>query len=321
MIGISGWCRVTAGGWEGALSGDGPAALRGVLPPALEGVRYFEPLPRLDRHAAIDVAFSGPPGLVAPSGPLEPAWRLAAVLGPDLRRREGARADVFLRPGEEPEGLLAGAEAALEGAGRLLGPLPYGRLLLVSGDPSRQGGCSLGPGLAAFHGAVPQDAEGWWPWIGAHEALHQYFGEAVREADRPGWVWLALGLYLERLCLPEAPRLHRRLVDAWLLASQAGLETCLARWPTRPSRQPELQYGHAVLHGKALALMLAGEALRGPESMRQVVLRAWSGFRGRDLGRAGLESIWGDGAAEFFRAWVDEDRLPADLPGFQGQGH
>lgn len=297
MTRIRGRCRVGEDAWVAPWG-------RGALPEPLAGVRYFAPLPDLGEHAALEVDFAGPAGLVAPQGPLEPAWRLAAALGPDLRRRDGGRVSVFERPGEDASGVLAGADRALAGAEALLGPLPYGRLLLVSGDPARQGGCPLGPGLAAFHGTPMEGVEGWWPWVGAHEALHQYFGEAVREADRPGWVWLALGLYLERLCLPEPPAVHARLLEAWQRASAARLETSLARWPARP--WPE--YGLAVLHGKALALMLAGEALRGRDAMREVVVRAWERFRGGSLGRAGLESVWGDGAAAFFRAWVDEDR-------------
>ncbi len=304
------------------------------LPSPIQGIRYLEPAIPLvkgnpDGVLDLSVRFSTPPGWIriGPQAPFAPARTLALALGRDLpclhadvAAGRPVRLKVVTRPGEEvrAERLLSAGREALGFLARTLGAFPYPEMSLVSGDPSRQGGTSLGPALAALHGRIPQEEapQDWWRWLVAHELAHQYFGEAIPEADKPGWVWLGLGLYVDWLFAQHAGlpcQAHRRLVHSWVEREGLDLPTRLGGGPGQEAPHPSASFRQAVLHGKAFAFFLALEARIGRPGLAALLRRLVRESPGRPLGRSRLEAL--TGASDLFEAWVDLEIPHRRLPG------
>jgi len=305
-----------------------------TLPPAIQGIRYLEPaiplvLGEPDGVMDLSMRFQAPPGwtLVGPQSPFAPATTLALALGQGLPRLHAdvaagrpVRLEVVVRPGEEERAprLLAAGREALGFLARTLGVFPYPQMSLVSGDPSRQGGTPLGPSLAALHGRLPpdEDPQDWWRWLVAHELAHQYFGQAIPEADKPGWVWLGLGLYADWLFTQHTGlhcQAHRRLVQSWVDREGLDLPTRLGGGPGREPPHPSVSFRQAVLHGKAFAFFLALEARIGRPDLAARMRRLVRESPGRPLGRSRLEELCG--APDLFEAWVDLEIPHRRLPG------
>jgi len=305
-----------------------------ALPPAIQGIRYLEPAMPLvlgnpDGVMDLSVRFLTLPGwtLIGPRSAFAPARTLALALGRDLPRLQAdvaagrpVRLEVVVRPGEEERAarLLSAGREALGFLARTLGAFPYPEMSLVSGDPSRQGGTSLGPALAALHGRIPpeEDAQDWWRWLVAHELTHQYFGEAIPEADTPGWVWLGLGLYVDWLFTQHAGlrcHAHRRLVHSWVEREGLNLPTRLGGGPEKEAPHPSVSFRQAVLHGKAFAFFLALEARLGRPALAALLRRMVRESPGRPLGRSRLEVL--TGASDLFEAWADLEVPHRRLPG------
>jgi len=306
----------------------------GRLPPPVHGIYYLAPvipLPQTGPDAMLDlrVTLEAPEGwtLAGPRLPLSPARTLAMALGrglptatSDVAAGRPVHLEVVARPGGEAwnDQVLHGARQAMTFLARTLGPFPYPSMSLVAGDPNREGGTPLGPGLAVVHGGRPaaEPPQAWWPWIAAHEMVHQYFGEAIPEADHPGWVWLGLGLYVDWLFTQHhglACRAHRRLVHSWLDRENLDLPCRLGGGPGGSAPHPGVSFHQAVLHGKAFAFFLALEARLGRPALGAVLRRLVRDHTGRPLGRAGLEQSCG--APDLFEAWVDHEIPPKKLPG------
>ncbi len=304
------------------------------LPPPIQGIHYLEPvipLLRADPDGMMDLAVTiqVPSGwtLAGPLVPFAPAGTLAMALGQGLPKATAGvaagrpvRLEVVARPGGEAwnEQVLQAGREALAFLARTLGPFPYPCMTLVAGDPQREGGTPLGPALAALHGRLPEGEEprAWWTWIAAHEIAHQYFGQAIPEADRPGWVWLGLGLYVDWLFMQHRglPRkAHRRLVQSWVAREGLDLPCRLGGGPGEQAPHPSVSFQQAVLHGKAFAFFLALEARLGRPALGALLRRLVREFPGRPLGRAGLEHLCG--APELFDAWVDREIPHRKLPG------
>lgn len=87
----------------------------------------------------------------------------------------------------------------------ILGFYPQQILSIIPGSETAGGGYPFATNIIAIHGqeGFERRASEWWRWITAHEIGHQYFGEHVLEGDvlggeEPGWLWIGLGIYLDR---------------------------------------------------------------------------------------------------------------------------
>jgi tetratricopeptide (TPR) repeat protein len=81
-----------------------------------------------------------------------------------------------------------------------LGFYPFPFLTIIPSQASRMGGYPVGTGIVAIHG-LETYADGepplHWQHITSHEIGHQYWGEWVLDADNPGWLWIAMGIFAD----------------------------------------------------------------------------------------------------------------------------
>ena len=149
------------------------------------------------------------------------------VFGRDLQRTEARAGDILVCSLFTSEGRRC-AELLMETAVDVIGfyqsqfgfyPHPF--LSIVPGMDRPAGGFPFATGIVSIHGQERLDerSEDFWRWITAHEIGHQYWGEHVLEADFPGWLWIALGIWMDREYARERgldPEIHRGLIRRYL---------------------------------------------------------------------------------------------------------
>jgi hypothetical protein len=201
-------------------------------------------------HDDFEVRIDIPQGYeVAASGRVDgekKSWRgcglrtFGIVSAQDFERAEARAGDVLIRSLFTPEG-RACAELLLETAVEVIdfyrsefGFYPYPFLSIVPGMEDPAGGFPFATGIVAIHGQerLNERPTDFWRWITAHEIGHQYWGEYVLEADSPGWLSIALGIYMDR----EYARargldrgIHRRMMERYLKGVREGVDTTVER--------------------------------------------------------------------------------------------
>lgn len=196
-------------------------------------------------------------------------------------------------------------------------PQPF--LTIVPGAREPMGGFPFATGIVAIHGQeqLDQRPRDFWRWITAHEIGHQYFGEHVLEGDTPGWLWIALGLSLDR-DYARARGLdrgfHRGLLDHYLQGVREGVDTAIAR-PPEQLASLTFDYNNIVLHGKGFAIISALEVVIGREAFQRARARCLAEFAGKRLGAHQFQAISEEESGQdlewFFGQWVRSNRCLA----------
>jgi hypothetical protein len=239
--------------------------------------------------------------------------------GDSAERESGAvRVRSLFTPGGRrcAELLLETAADAIDFYRGELGFYPQPFLSIVPGVREPMGGFPFATGIVAIHGQeqLDQRPRDFWRWITAHEIGHQYFGEHVLEGDAPGWLWIALGLSLDRdyaraRGLDRA--IHCGLLDRYLQGVREGVDTTVDR---PPEQLASLSFDHnnIVVHGKGLAIISALEEVIGREVFQRVRARCLSEFAGKRLGAHPFQAICEEESGQdlewFFDQWVRSNR-------------
>jgi Peptidase family M1 domain len=189
-------------------------------------------------------------------------------------------------------------------------PQPF--LSIVPGMEQPAGGFPFATGIVSIHGQgrMNERSRDFWKWIIAHEIGHQYWGEHVLEADSPGWLWIALGIFMDR----EYTRargldrtIHRQFIERYLDAVREGIDTTLDRPPERLA-QIQFDYNNIVIHGKGFAIISALESVLGRATFRRVYESCLLEFAGRRLGAHQFQKVCEEETGQdldwFFRPWI-----------------
>jgi hypothetical protein len=198
-----------------------------------------------------------------------------------------------------------------------LGFYPQPFLTIVPGVDQPVGGFPFATGIVSIHGQERLDARprDHWRWITAHEIAHQYFGEHVLEADTPGWLWIALGLSLDRqYARARGLEIHRALLERYLQGVRDGVDTTVAR-PAEQLAGISFDRNNIVVHGKGLAIVSALESVIGQEAFRRARARCLTEFSGKRLGAHQFQAICEEETDQdlewFFGQWVRSNRYLA----------
>lgn len=193
---------------------------------------------------------------------------------------------------------------------------PYPSLSIVPGMDSPAGGYPLATSIIVIHGMgrMAEKPELHWRWITAHEIGHQYWGRHVMEKDDPGWLWIGLGIYMDReYCRARGlgTEKHRELVARYIAGIRQGLDTTMSRSQEEKS-QIKFDFNNVVIHGKGFAIISALDCLLGKETFQRIHGRCLREFAGRRLGlhefRAVCERESGQDLGWFFNQWVNSNK-------------
>ena len=246
-----------------------------------------------------------------------------ALVSPDYQVMETRSGDTLLRAFYRPAGkecaalLLQKAADIVSYYRSQFGFYPFPFLTIVPGmDRAAGGGSPLATGLVAIHGEeqfaeAPPDH---FPWIMAHEIGHQYWGECVLDDDDPDWLWIGLGIYMDR-AYTRARQLkqdHRAyFLGRYLSGVSQGVNTTIAR-PAEEIEQADLDYSNIVMHGKGFATISALESVLGQDTFRRVYQQCLDRYRGKRLGAVEFqrfcEAATGEDLNWFFSQWVHSNR-------------
>jgi len=196
---------------------------------------------------------------------------------------------------------------------------PQPSLTIFPGMDEPMGGFPAATGMVGIHGMerMNEKPTSHWQWITAHEIGHQYWGEHVLEKDDPGWLWLGMGILLDRdyaraRALP--PSIHQDFRQRYLAALRDGHDTTMAIAPEKLKDRNQNVFDNAVLHGKSYALCSTLGVLLGQPTFDRISRRCLHEFRGRRLGAAEFQRVCeeesGQDLSWFFTAWVLGSRSP-----------
>ncbi|MHC4354053.1 MAG: M1 family aminopeptidase, partial [Planctomycetota bacterium] len=193
---------------------------------------------------------------------------------------------------------------------------PYQALTIVPGSDRPVGGYPMATGIVAIHGMERMDEKPkiHWQWIVAHEIGHQYWGEYVLEKDKPGWLWIGLGIYADReYCRARGLGLqkHKEVMARYIQGVRNGLDT------TMNVSQEKLSgigfdFNNVVIHGKGFSVVSALDCCLGKDDFDKIYRRCLNEFGGRRLGahefRAVCEEETSRDLGWFFKQWVNSNR-------------
>jgi hypothetical protein len=211
-----------------------------------------------------------------------------------------------------------------------LGFYPYPFLSVIQGHDGSVGGWPVATGIVGLYGLGRADAlpPAHWRRAIAHEIAHQYWGECVLEGDTPGWLWLALGIWLDG----EYARarglgmgFHRHYLDSYMRAVARGVDTTVAR-PPEEAEQANLAYDYEyiVLHAKGFAILSALESVIGRSTFRRIIEVCLGRYRGRrKLGASEFQEVCeresGQELDWLFSQWVRSNRYLAYTASWEGR--
>jgi len=190
---------------------------------------------------------------------------------------------------------------------------PYPALNIVPGMDHPAGGYPLATSIIVIHGMgrMAEMPEVHWRWITAHEIGHQYWGRHVLERDDPDWLWIGLGIYMDReYCRARglSTEKHRGLVARYIAGVRQGLDTTVSRSQEEKS-QIKFDFNNVVIHGKGFAIISALDCLLGQETFRRIHGECLSRFAGRRMGLADFQAVCeqesGQDLTWFFDQWVN----------------
>lgn len=279
------------------------------------------------------VKFNVPQGYqVAASGKFDQAsglWSAKGIknfgiyLGKDLKVKEDSIEGVQVRVLHTEKGEKVAA-VALETARKAIhfykeytGFYPHEFLSIIPGGSAPWGGYPFNPGVVVIHGmdvyekARPEH----WQWITAHEIGHQYWGEHVLEKDYPDWIWIAMGIHLDREfwhSIGSSYDRHKGLINTYHLGLQQKFDTTIDI--SIPAYE-EITFDHnnIIQHGKGFVVISALDSVLGKETFKRVVRRCLQEYKGklfgyRDLWRV-CEEESGENLRWFFDQWVRTDAI------------
>ncbi len=196
---------------------------------------------------------------------------------------------------------------------------PYRSLSIVPGMDQPAGGYPMTTSIIVIHGMgrMAEKPEIHWRWITAHEIGHQYWGRHVLERDDPGWLWIGLGIYMDReYCRARnlGTEKHKELVARYIEGVREGLDTTVSRSQEEKS-QIKFDFNNVVIHGKGFAIISALDCLLGPETFGRIHTQCLSRFAGRRMGLADFQAVCeqesGQDLTWFFDQWVNSDKYLA----------
>ncbi|MHC4800261.1 MAG: M1 family aminopeptidase, partial [Planctomycetota bacterium] len=194
---------------------------------------------------------------------------------------------------------------------------PYQSLSIVPGGMDRPaGGYPIATSMVGIHAMEQFDSmpKLHWQWITAHEIGHQYWGEYVMEKDKPGWLWIGMGIYADREYV-RAKGLgldkHRGLMSRYIQGVRGGLDTTVAI-SQEQRRKIKFDFNNVVIHGKGYSIISALDSVLGREVFYQVYKRCLKEFGGRRLGVHEFRSVCEEESQQdlgwFFDQWVNSNR-------------
>jgi hypothetical protein len=193
-------------------------------------------------------------------------------------------------------------------------PQPF--LTIVPGMGRPVGGCPVATGIIAIHGEerFGERDEDHWRWITAHEIGHQYWGEHVLEPDRPDWLWLGLGIYMDREYARArgiSPDVHRGIFDRYIDGVKQGVDTTIERPPEQVA-DIDFDHNNIVRHGKGFAVISALESVLGRDTFRRIHDHCLAAYRGKCLGAREFQRVCeeqtGQDLSWFFDQWLRSNR-------------
>lgn len=244
------------------------------------------------------------------------------VLAKDFERAEAQAGDVVIHSLFTPGGKRC-AELLLETAADVInfyrsefGFYPQPFLSILPGMERPAGGFPFATGIVVIHGQERFDerSQDFWRWITAHEIGHQYWGEYVLEADSPAWLWIALGIYMDR----EYARargldreIHQGFIERYLNGVREGVDTTVERPPEQLAKIG-FDHNNIVIHGKGFAIISALESVIGREAFRRIYERCLAEYSGRRLGAHKFQMLCEEETGQdlewFFSQWVRSNR-------------
>lgn len=247
------------------------------------------------------------------------ARTFGVYLGPgektETREVEGVRITaVFTEKGRKAAALcLETAADAVKYYRDWVGFYPYPFLTIVPGGSGRWGGYPFATGIVAIHGLETyRDGESprHWRHITSHEIGHEYWGEWVIDGDRPGWLWICLGIHMDtEYMIARAYEPDRR--GSWMgnYRRAVGMyyDTTL---DVTPDQDDRFLYdrNNLVVHSKGPAFINALTVALGPAGFDRLFRKALRDYGGRRLGwrefQRFCEAETGQDLAWFFDAWV-----------------
>ncbi|HUW20334.1 MAG TPA: M1 family aminopeptidase [Sedimentisphaerales bacterium] len=248
-------------------------------------------------------------------------------LGKDFDVIEANAHDVLVRCIFPPKGrecaelLLRTAVDVIGFYRQRFGFYPYPNLTIVPGHDEPKGGWPIATGIVGIHGMQTMSRQNlnWymdthWRWITAHEIGHQYWGEYVLEKDKPGWLWIALGIYADREYVRArglSTVKHLGLMDRYIEGARKGLDTTMNRSQEEMTRI-KFDFNNVVTHGKGYAVISALHCVLGKEVFGRICRRCLKEFAGQRLGVADFQRICeresGQDLGWFFEQWVNSDK-------------
>jgi hypothetical protein len=249
-------------------------------------------------------------------------WEVAGAksfgiyLGKDLHLHQATIAGVKLRV-LYPEGGEQVAKTAFEEAQKVIpfyknyaGFFPFKFLNIIPGGSGPWGGYPFSPGTVVIHGmkVFEKASLDHWKWITAHEIGHQYWGDYVLEKDNPDWLWIAMGIHLDReywFSQGHDNKRHSGLMSSYHQALNKRYDTTIDI-PISAYESISFDHNNLIQHGKAVVVISALDWLIGKERFKKVVLKAlkqfkWKRFGFRDLWQLCQEET-GEELSWFFRS-------------------
>jgi tetratricopeptide (TPR) repeat protein len=197
-----------------------------------------------------------------------------------------------------------------------LGFYPYRSLAIIPGMDRPAGGYPAATALVAIHGQsrMGERPEEHWRWITAHEIGHQYWGEHVLEKDRPGWLWIPMGIWADRhysLARGFGEERCTGRLRSYVQAVEQGIETTIVR-PASEIADRNFDYNTIVRHDKGYSVISALNCLLGEEAFDRAYRRCLAEFGGSSMGVADFRRVCEEESGReldwFFEQWVRSDR-------------
>ncbi len=285
-----------------------------------------------DTHDDFEVSIDAPEGwTLAATGRADPPdgpWRASGVrsfgivLVKDHEVEAAEAGETLIRCLFTPEGQEC-AELVLQTAVDVVdfyrsefGLYPQPFLTIVPGMGRPVGGCPVASGIIAIHGEerFGERDDDHWRWITAHEIGHQYWSEHVLEADRPDWLWLGLGIYMDREYARArgiSPDVHRGIFDRYIDGVQEGVDTTIER-PPEQLADIDFDHNNIVVHGKGFAVISALESVLGRDTFRRIHDHCLAAYKGKCLGAREFQRVCeeqtGQDLSWFFDQWLRSNR-------------
>jgi hypothetical protein len=196
---------------------------------------------------------------------------------------------------------------------------PYPALSIVPGMDRPAGGNPFATGIIVIHGMgrMAERSELHWRWITAHEIGHQYWSRHVMEKEDPGWLWIGLGIYMDReYCRAKnlGTEKHRELIARYIEGVRQGLDTTVNR-SQEEQQAIKFDYNNVVTHGKGFAIISTLDCLLGNDTFQRLHRRCLSEFAGRRMGLSEFQAVCeqesGQDLGWFFDQWVNSNKYLA----------